>query len=204
MGLSVLEAKYRLVRELVEAGGLKVGGPFKLRSGGESRVYIDARSLYSRPLGRRLAAMLLASVIEDLGVELDVVLGVATGGIGWAILAAEMLGLPAGYVRPEQKNHGLGRLVEGGVARGARVVIVDDVVTTGSALLEAAANVELEGLRVVGVAVLVDRCRGASEKLLERGIPFARVLTIRELLSIASDLGFEVVTAADELKQLKC
>ncbi len=200
----MLEAKYRLVKELVEAGGLRIGGPFRLRSGVLSRIYVDARSLYSRPIGRRLAATLLASAIEGLGVEIDAILGVATGGIGWAILAAEQLGLPAGYVRPEPKDHGLERLVEGGIEDGSRVVLVDDVVTTGSALLGAIGFTEASGLNVVGVAVLVDRCQGASEKFMEKGIPFARVLTLREIVSIASEMGVDVSPASQEVKSLKC
>ncbi len=180
-----------------------VGGEYRLRSGGVSRVYVDARRLYASPRGRRLAATLLAAAAAQLGVEADAVLGVATGGIGWGILVADALGLPGGYVRPERKNHGAGRLVEG-PEPPARIILVDDVATTGGALLDAAKAAEASGYRVTGAVVLVDRCLGAREKLEDAGIPFERVYTLRELIKLAESLGVDTGPAAEELARLRC
>ncbi len=184
-------------------GGLLVGGEYRLRSGNVSRVYVDARRLYASPRGRRLAATLLAAAVGELGVEMDAVLGVATGGIGWGLLVADALGLPGGYVRPERKGHGTGRLVEG-PEPPARVVLVDDVATTGGALLDAVEAAESSGYRVTGAVVLVDRCLGAREKLEDAGIPYERVYTLRELLKLAESLGVDTSQAAEELAKLRC
>ncbi|AEM38107.1 orotate phosphoribosyltransferase [Pyrolobus fumarii 1A] len=196
-------AKLTLVRELLEAGGLRIGGEYRLRSGTVSRIYIDARRLYSRPLGRRVAAFLLARSVEELGATYDAVVGVATGGIGWGVLVAEVLGVASGYVRPEPKDHGLRRLVEG-VEEGSRIVIVDDVATTGGALLDAVRAAEASGYRVVGAVVIFDRCMGAAERMDEAGIPYKRVMTIRELLSFARDMGVDTSAAEDEVANLRC
>ncbi len=198
-----MEPRRLLVRELIEARGLLVGGPFRLRSGRVSRIYVDARRLYSRPLGRRVAATLLASLAARHGIDADAVLGVATGGIGWGVLVAEHLGLPAGYVRPERKDHGTGRLVEA-VDPPARVILVDDVATTGGALAEAAEAARGEGFRVTAALVLVDRCMGARERLEGLGVPLYRVYTIREIVEIAEELGVDVEPARQELAKLAC
>ena len=192
-----------VVEELVRVGGLLVGGEYRLRSGRVSRVYIDLRRLYASPRGYRAASLLLATRIAEASPRAEAVLGVATGGIGWAVLAASLLGLPSGYVRPEAKDHGTGRLVEG-PEPPARVVVVDDVATTGGALAEAVEAAKRGGFEVEAAVVLVDRCMGAAERLSALGVRFERVATIRELLDAAESLGVDTAPAEEELRGLRC
>ncbi len=192
-----------LVEELVGLRGLLVGGEYRLRSGRVSRIYVDLRRLYASPRGYRAAALLLASRIASLDRLPDAVVGVATGGIGWAVLAASMLGLPSGYVRPEAKDHGTGRLVEG-PEPPARLVLVDDVATTGGALAEAVEAARRAGFDVEAAVVIVDRCMGARERLEALGVAFHHVATIADVVEAARRLGVDVSAAEEELRGLRC
>jgi len=191
-----------LARALVENNALLLGD-FTLSSGKKSPVYIDMRALLSSPRGYRVAATALAAAIASCtGVGDYCVAGVATGGIAWATLAAYMLGLPSGYVRAGRKPHGLSRSVEG--CRGAsRVVVVDDVATTGGSLLSAVKALRENGYSVEAAAVLVDREQGAREALTGIGVQFCSVTTLTGLLAAAASLGLmpreEVERALREL-----
>ncbi len=167
-----------LARELLEAGALAFG-EFVLSSGLRSRVYVDLRRLLSRPGAVRRLAVELAGAVLALGA--DSVAGVATAGIPWATLAAYVLGLPAAYVRAERKRHGTSRLVEGSVA--GRVVVVDDVATTGSSLAAAVEALRGEGASVAAALVVVDRCQGAYARLRSLGVELYALYTLPDLLA---------------------
>lgn len=173
---------------IVEAGAVRLGR-FILSSGGVSSVYIDLRILPMKPGIFREAVRLFSSRVRELmdSMGADAVVGVATGGIPWAIGAALSLGIPATYVRLEAKGHGTSRLVEADV-RGFKVLVVDDVATTGSSLLRAVDAVEASGASVSGVLVVVDRLRGAAERLRERGVEFYSVTNIKEILDTMARL----------------
>lgn len=186
-GLALIERL--LARRLVAVGGLRLG-EFRLTSGAVSPVYVDMRSLLSDPRGRLAAvaglSALLVQVEEELG-PVDAVVGVATGGVPWASMLAAASGKPLGYVRPRAKEHGTGRRVEG--AASGRVVVVDDVATTGGSVASAAEALRGEGAEPVAALVLVDREQGAAERLRALGLRLYRVATLRGLLSAAVGEG---------------
>ncbi len=167
----------RLAR-LLESRGAVLRGTFRLSSGGVSSVYVDARMLLGDPAAFREALGLLDSVAPR-GLP---VVGVATGGIPWAVGLAILRGVPAGYVRPEAKGHGAGRRVEGSPPKG-KVVLVDDVATTGRSLAAAVEALREEGYEPVAAVVLVDRGEGARERLERLGVELRSVATLDEILS---------------------
>ena len=158
-------------------------GRFRLSSGEETDIYVDARSVLGKPRMFRALLSMLYSVfhryIPDGGI-----VGVATGGIPWATGLALTAGVPAGYVRPEAKGHGLGRRVEGLDPPG-EVVVVDDVATTGGSLLASIRALREAGFEVYTAIVLVDREAGARERLGEENVlllSLTRLSVIRSIL----------------------
>lgn len=145
-----------------------------LRSGRKSNFYLDLRQTLMRPLGVQLAGHLMLSKL-CAGVHVDAVGGMAVGAVplvtailgAWALEQPELQGF---FVRKQQKEHGLGRQIEGAFLPGMSVALVEDTTTTGGSTLEALDIVEEAGGRVERVLCLVDRGEGAAEAFAARGI----------------------------------
>ena len=141
---------------------------FKLASGKMSNFYIDCRKVTHNAEGKYLIGNIIFDMIRDLPVD----------AIGGLTLGADPIAAAVSYtaflnkkpvhsfvVRKEQKDHGLKKLVEGDVQAGSRVIIVDDVITTGGSTIKAITAARAEGLEVVQVIVLVDREEGGKEEI---------------------------------------
>jgi orotate phosphoribosyltransferase len=154
-------------------------GEFTLASGTKSPYYFDGRRVTLLPEGAELVGKLL---FELLSGKVDAIGGPTLGADPIAAAVAltshiEGKPIPAFIVRGEKKLHGTQKRVEGHLPKGGRVAIVDDVITTGSSLLEAIEAVEAESCRVVKVIVLLDRHQGGSEELKRRGYDFTAILS---------------------------
>lgn len=169
-----------LAKILLETKALRFG-EFVLSSGAKSSIYIDMRTIISKPKYFRLILALLASRLAPLHGEIDGIVGVATAGIPWATGLALYLGLPLAYVRPEPKKHGMGKQVEGNV-EGLRLVVVDDVATTGSSLAKSINTLRLAGGQPRYALVIVDRMQGAQERLAQLGIRLLSIAKLPEIL----------------------
>ncbi|HIP64964.1 MAG TPA: orotate phosphoribosyltransferase [Pyrodictium sp.] len=169
-----------LTKILLETKALQFG-EFILSSGAKSSIYIDLRMVISKPNYFRLILAFLASKLAPLYGEIDGVVGVATAGIPWATGLALYLGLPLAYVRPEPKKHGMGKQVEGCV-EGLRLVVVDDVATTGSSLAKSIEALRLAGGQPRYALVVVDRMQGARERLARLGVQLLSVANLPEIL----------------------
>lgn len=164
-------------------------GRFRLSSGVESTYYVDLRRVTTHPEGSFLAASLLLDIVESLN-------GQAAGGptLGADPLAGALAVVshlrsrptPTFIVRTGRKEHGTGSRVEGSLEAGQRVVVFDDVVTSGGSLLRAAEAVREAGAEIAGAAALLDREEGAVEALAGRGLELRTVFRISELLEQAS------------------
>jgi orotate phosphoribosyltransferase len=169
--------------ELIRDRALKTGH-FVLASGKEASYYLDCRQV---TLDRRGANLIAEGILEMLADDLpDAVGGMAIGAdpISAAVITlAGQRGLPLNgfIVRKEAKTHGRGRDVEGPVESGQRVVIVEDVVTTGGSSLTAIERVEAFGLAVDRVIAIVDRLEGGREAFASHGYRLDTLLTIRDL-----------------------
>ena len=169
--------------ELIQERALKFGD-FTLASGKQAKYYLDCRQVTLDSLGATLIGGGMLELLEDDFP--DAVGGMAIGAdpISAAILVmaqAKGQSLRGFIVRKEAKGHGRGRMVEGPVQAGDRVVIVEDVVTTGGSSLKAIEHCEAMGLVVHSVLAVVDRVEGGAEAFAERGYALTSLLTVRDL-----------------------
>lgn len=178
-----MDAREELKGILIERSILK--GDFTLASGRKSTYYINGKMTTLDARGLYLAASLLLDRLGEL--ECDAFAGPVIGAdpiIGALLALSAERGLRRGglLIRKEAKGHGTGKLVEGDLREGMRVVVVEDVATTGGSLLRAADAVEAGGGTVVGIRVLVDREEGASENIAAAGYEFDSLFKVGELL----------------------
>lgn len=161
-------------------------GSFTLASGRRSSYYIDARQVTMSALGLELVGQLALQSIREAGWDASLVGGLTLGAdpVALAIAAASTKSPPvldAFSVRKEAKGHGTGRRIEGCFDPGRKVVIVEDVITTGASALAAAAAVAEQGGSVVGVLAVVDREEGGRETIQRAGYPVRVLVTAGEL-----------------------
>lgn len=159
-------------------------GAVKLASGRKSDYYIDGKQVTHSPKGLQLIATAIRAELHALAV--DSIGGLEIGAI--PIVAAVSLDsvdsehpIPSFIVRKEVKSHGAKKLIEGVLSDGDRVVVVDDVVTTGNSIIQAIDAVEKRGCTVVLAMTIVDRLSGAAEALAERNVTYRPLLTIEDL-----------------------
>jgi len=169
--------------ELIKRDAFKTG-EFTLASGAKSNYYIDGRLLTLSSDGAHvLARVILAMIAAD---EIDAVGGMTMGAdpiVGAVLALADAQGrkLNGFLCRKEQKDHGTGRLIEGNLKAGDRVLMVEDVVTSGGSTLRAIDAVEELGATVVRVIAMVDRLAAAADVFAKRGCPFTPIFTVRDL-----------------------
>jgi orotate phosphoribosyltransferase len=161
-------------------------GDFVLSSGQHSKVYLDARLVTLSARGSGLVGRVLLDALQ--GYEVDAVAGLAIGADPIVTAVAVLAGqdgrtIDALIVRKERKEHGAGRQIEGPWRDGMRVAVLEDTVTTGAALLQAAQAVQAAGGIVVGAWALIDREQGGRENLTAAGHQFHAVFTAAELLA---------------------
>jgi len=161
-------------------------GSFVLASGKTASFYLDAKQVVLDAAGAMLVGQAVLARLQSLGPLPDAVGGMSIGAdpiTAAVVTMAGVAGLPLkGFmIRKEPKGHGLGRYVEGPVAAGNRVVILEDVVTTGGSSLLAIDRAEEFGLTVERVVTLVDRLAGGADAFADRGIPMESMLTIEDL-----------------------
>lgn len=133
---------------------LSVNEPYTWASGLKSPIYCDNRITLSYPEVRSLIAEGLKELILKEFKDVDAIVGVATGGLPQAALVADLLELPLAYVRPQAKDHGRGKQVEGFLKEGSRVVMIEDLISTGGSVLRAVDAVKEDGFEVLGVAAV--------------------------------------------------
>jgi len=177
------------LQDLLVERSLKLGD-FTLASGARSRYYVDARPTTMSARGQLLLGRVCLDLIAGQGWSPSHVGGLTLGADPIAYAIAHESGargdlVDAFTVRKRAKRHGTGRRIEGGLPTRARVVVVEDTMTTGSSALEAVEAVREHGPSVLGVLVLVDRNEGGRERLREVGLEVVAAFSADELLARA-------------------
>ena len=138
----------------LEAIKLSPNNPFTWASGWKSPIYCDNRIILSDPNSRNLIADNFVKIIKDKYEDTEVIAGVATGAIGIGILVAQKLDLPFIYVRPEAKKHGRKNQIEGKISQNQKVIVIEDLISTGMSSLNAVKALKNSKLNVLGMIAI--------------------------------------------------
>lgn len=190
-----------LAMVLVKVRALQLG-TFTLASGTLSSYYIDLRTVPSFPGAYRYVVDAYHALLkEDIGLDkFDVIAGVPTAGLTFSSPIALQIQKPMIYVRKEPKDYGRQKRIEGTIKPGDRVLVMDDVITTGHSVMSAVDAVREEGGEVKYVAVLIDRLEGAKSNLKKSGI---LLHPLTDILELARTLHERDEISDEEMKAIK-
>ncbi|MDE3213124.1 MAG: orotate phosphoribosyltransferase [Bacteroidota bacterium] len=175
----------------IKAIKLSVEKPFTWASGWKSPIYCDNRKALSFPSLRTQIKTGLSDLIRLHFSHAEWVAGVATAGIAWGALVSEDLDLPFLYVRPKPKEHGLQNQIEGYYEQGRKVIVVEDLISTGKSSLQVVEVLKKEGLQVLGmVSIFNYGFPIASQAFGEAGIPFYSLSDYNTLIEVAVQKGY--------------
>ena len=187
------KSKLSLAAELLKIKAVKLQPeqPFTWASGWKSPFYCDNRKTLSFPSLRTRVKLGLANLILQEFPEADIVAGVATGAIAQGALVAEELAKPFVYVRPKAKDHGMGNQIEGDVFPGAKVVVIEDLVSTGGSSLAAVEALRKAGCEVLGmVAIFTYGFPVAVENFEKAGVKLDTLSNYGAMISLAAEEGY--------------
>ncbi len=175
--------------------------PFKWSSGWHSPIYCDNRVTLSFPEERTFIKDALAEVVKKHFPEATLVAGVATAGIPQGALVADALGLPFAYVRPKPKEHGMGNQIEGRIEPGHKVVVIEDLISTGGSSLKSVDALRESGIEVVGmVAIFTYGFEIADKNFADKGV---KLITLGHYDSLIDQAIAQEYISADSLESLK-
>lgn len=174
----------------VQAVRLSIEAPFTWASGWKSPIYCDNRKILSFPYVRDFVKSELCSVIFEQYPEAELLAGVATAGIAWGALTADQLKLPYIYVRPKPKEHGLGNQIEGFYEKGQKVVVIEDLISTGKSSLEVVAVLRAAGVEVIAmVSIFNYGFQVAHDAFAAAGVPYLSLSNYETLIQLGVDKG---------------
>ena len=178
---------------LLEVQAVKVqpATPFTWASGWKSPFYCDNRKTLSYPELRTFVKDNLTELVKANFGEADAVAGVATGAIAQGALVADALGLPFCYVRSKAKDHGMGNLIEGTLPEGSKVVVIEDLISTGGSSLKAVEALRAAGFEVVGmVAAYTYGFPIAEQAFKEAGVKLVTLTNYEAVVATATEIGY--------------
>ena len=180
--------KKAIAEKLLQINAIKlsIDKPFTWASGWKSPIYCDNRKSLSFPFVRDFIKSEMCNVIFQSFEKAEITAGVATAGIPWGAMAADQLKLPYIYVRPKPKEHGLGNQIEGFYEAGKRVVVVEDLVSTGKSSLLVVDVLKNAGLKVEGMVSIFNYGFEQAKKAFdEYGIPLKSLTDYDSLIDLA-------------------
>jgi orotate phosphoribosyltransferase len=157
-------------------------GDFTLASGKRSKYYIDIKRASTDPAILSYIAEAMEAEMRRSGKKIDAIAGVVLGSVPLAVALSLRTGIPYVMVRKEKKDHGTGKMIEGTLKEGARVLVVEDVVTSAGSSAEAVAILRNAGAKVDSVLAVIDRQEGGAARLAEIGVELLPLLTAEEVL----------------------
>ena len=188
-----MDIKKQFAQKLMDIKAIKLqpNEPFTWASGWKSPIYTDNRKTLGHPSLRSFVKLELCHVIQEQFPEAEAVAGVATGAIAQGVLVAEELGLPYCYVRPKPKDHGMGNQVEGEIKKGSKVIVVEDLISTGGSSLKAVAALREYGVEVIGmVASFTYGFPVAEEAFREAGVKLITLSNYDAVIEQAAETGY--------------
>ena len=182
-----------IAKELLSIGAvfLRPEDPFTWASGIKSPIYCDNRLTLSAPSVRSKIEAGLAGIVMKQFPEAEMLMGTSTAGIAHAAITASILGLPMGYVRGEAKNHGRGNRIEGRMEKGTKVVVIEDLISTGGSAIEVVNALREEGAEVLGIAsIFTYGIRKGLDRLAEAKVVNYSLSNLDALVEVAAEEGY--------------
>jgi len=186
----------------IKALQINLQKPYIWASGWNSPVYCDNRKVLSYPYVRDFVKSELANMVLEHFPEATVIAGVATAGIAHGVMAADLLKLPFIYVRSKPKEHGMGNQIEGVLEPGAKVVVIEDLVSTGKSSLQVVDVLREEGAEVVGMCALFTYgFPVADEAFAKTGLPLHTISNYMALMEVAAEQKLITAEQATSLEE---
>ena len=182
-----------IAKELLSIGAvfLRPEEPFTWASGIKSPIYCDNRLTLSAPSVRQKIEAGLAGIVMKRYPECEMLMGTSTAGIAHAAITASILGLPMGYVRGEAKTHGRGNRIEGRMEKGTKVVVIEDLISTGGSAIEVVEALREEGAEVLGIAsIFTYGIRRGLERIAAAGTVNYSLSNLDALVEVAVEEGY--------------
>jgi len=181
-----------LAEKLLESKSIKlnVENPFTWASGWKSPIYCDNRKSLSFPDIRDMIKTAMCNLIKDKFPDCEALAGVATAGIAWGALAADQLKLPFLYVRPKPKEHGMGNQIEGNCQADQKILVIEDLISTGKSSLQVCDVLKASGVDVIGmVSIFTYGFNEADRAFKKAGIPLYSLTNYETLITLAVERG---------------
>ena len=187
------EIQRSIAKELLSIGAvfLRPEEPFTWASGIKSPIYCDNRLTLSAPAVREQVENGLAALVREYWPECEMLMGTSTAGIAHAAITATILGLPMGYVRSEAKSHGRNNRIEGRMEKGAKVVVVEDLISTAGSALDVVEALREEGAQVLGiVSIFTYGMKKGLDRMAAAGITNHSLSNLDTLVEVAAEEGY--------------
>lgn len=192
-----------IARHLLSIGAvfLRPDEPFVWASGIKSPIYCDNRLILTAPEARNEVEQAIADTVRREYPEVQVLMGTATAGIAHAAIAAHLLGLPMGYVRSGSKDHGRRNQIEGKLTPGERVVVIEDLISTGGSVLDTVAALRAAGAEVLGViSIFTYGMAKGRQRLAEAGVKCVSLTDLDTIAQVGVQQGY--ITQGDVARLL--
>ena len=192
-----------IARHLLSIGAvfLRPDEPFVWASGIKSPIYCDNRLILTAPEARNEVEQAIADTVRREYPEAQVLMGTATAGIAHAAIAAHLLGLPMGYVRSGSKDHGRKNQIEGKLTPGEKVVVIEDLISTGGSVLDTVAALRAAGAEVLGViSIFTYGMTKGRQRLAEAGVKCVSLTDLDTIAQVGVQQGY--ITQGDVARLL--
>ena len=183
----------KIAAELLSIGAvfLRPEEPFTWASGIKSHIYCDNRLILSAPSARVVVEQAIADKVKECWPEAEMLMGTSTAGIAHAAIAASILGLPMGYVRSEAKTHGRNNKIEGRMPEGTKVVVIEDLISTGGSAIDVVEALREAGAQVLGiVSIFTYGMQKGLDRLAEAGVKNVSLTNLDVIAEVAAETGY--------------
>lgn len=190
--------------ELLSIGAvfLSPDKPFTWASGIKSPIYCDNRLILTAPAARKVVENAIAQTVKEKFPEAEVLMGTSTAGIAHAAIAADILDMPMGYVRGSAKDHGRGNRIEGRLEKGAKVVVIEDLISTGGSCIDVVEALREAGADVLGVvSIFTYGMKKGLERLAAANVVNYSLSNFDTLVGVAVEKGYIEQSDEARLKQ---
>ncbi len=186
----------------INAINLNLQNPYTWASGWKSPIYCDNRKILSHPHVRNFIKSELTNCVFTEFPDAEIIAGVATAGIPHGILIADLLSLPFVYVRSKPKEHGMGNQIEGELQEGKKVVVIEDLISTGKSSMQVVEVLQSAGVEVIGICSIFNYNFDLAKKIFEeKNIKMVSLSNYNSLIQLAIDKNIVSTEDMDTLKK---